>query len=246
MTIRSDRDALIIVDQQLDFQPGGALAVEEGDAIIEGINALAAMFTEVVMTQDHHPRGHISFASSYRDRAPFTVITLAEAERGEVLLSESAAFTQEELLAYLREARGEQQSLWPDHCVIGSEGERLDPRLDISRATQIVRKGYRPSADSYSAFRENDGATTGLAECLMAKGIERVIVVGLAGDYCVLYTASDAMEAGLDVIYLEDLTRFVGAPAGSREAAYAHLAEAGVTVAGAETLLSHPTRSRTA
>lgn len=243
MTIRPDRDALIIVDQQLDFQPGGALAVEEGDAIIEGINALAAMFMEVVMTQDHHPRGHVSFASSYRDRAPFSVITLAEAERGEAILSESAAFTQEELVAYLREARGEQQALWPDHCVIGSDGERLDPRLDITRATQIIRKGYRPSADSYSAFRENDGATTGLAECLMAKGIERVIVVGLAGDYCVLYTASDAVESGLDVVYLEDLTRFVGAPAGSREAAYAHLAESGVTVAVADSLLSHPTRS---
>jgi nicotinamidase/pyrazinamidase len=221
---------LIIVDQQLDFQPGGALAVPEGDVIVEGINRIAGLFTEVVLTQDHHPPGHVSFASSYAHRAPFTAVTLDELRGGGVELSESAAFSLDDLRAYLEEARGNQQMLWPDHCVIGGDGESLDPRLDVSRATHIARKGYRPHADSYSAFRENDGITTGLAECLMAKGIERVFVVGLAGDYCVLYTATDAADSGLEVIYLEDLTRFVGSPAGSRERAMEELAELGITI----------------
>jgi len=243
MTIRPDRDALIIVDQQLDFQPGGALAVAGGDTIVEAIDALAAHFTEVVITQDHHPRGHVSFASSYHDRAPYSAVTLAEVERGEVRLSGSAAFTPEDLAVYLHEAHGQQQALWPDHCVIGSDGERLDPRLDVARAIHIIRKGYRPSADSYSAFRENDGATTGLAECLMAKGIDRVFVVGLAGDYCVLATSTDAAEAGLEVVYLEDLTRFVGVPEGSKEAAYARLESCGVRIMTSESLLSHRTRN---
>ncbi|MEO5929230.1 MAG: nicotinamidase [Candidatus Kapaibacterium sp.] len=230
MTIRHDRDALIIVDQQLDFQPGGALAVPEGDVIVEAINRITGLFTEVVFTQDHHPRGHVSFASSYANRAPFTAVMLDELQSGGIELSKSAAFSLDDLRAYLEEARGNQQMLWPDHCVIGSEGENLDPRLDVSRATHIARKGYRPHADSYSAFRENDGITTGLAECLMAKGIERVFVVGLAGDYCVLYTATDAADSGLEVIYLEDLTRFVGSPAGSRERALEELAELGITI----------------
>lgn len=230
MAIRPERDALIIVDQQLDFQPGGALAVAEGDTIVEAINQLAAHFTEVILTQDHHPPGHVSFASSYRDRQPYTAITLAEAERGEVMLSEQAAFTMPELLAYLGESRGGMQMLWPDHCVIGSEGEGVDPRIDQSRATLILRKGYRPAADSYSAFRENDDRTTGLAELLMSRGIERVCVCGLAGDYCVFYTADDAAAAGLEVIYLEDLTRFVGVPEDGRENACARMKEAGVTI----------------
>jgi len=230
MNIQPDRDALIVVDQQLDFQPGGVLAVAGGDQIVEAIDRLAASFVEVVMTQDHHPPGHVSFARSYLRRDPFTVITLEEAERGDVELSASAAFTPEDLLAYLALANGRQQVLWPDHCVAGTPGEQFDPRLNLVRATLILRKGYRPAADSYSAFRENDGATTGLAECLMAKGIERVFVAGLAGDYCVLCTAVDAAESGLDVIYLEDRTRFVGSPPGSRESAFERLRNAGVTV----------------
>ena len=229
MTIRPDRDALIIVDQQLDFEPGGALAVPGGETIVEGIGELAARFTEVVMTQDHHPRGHVSFASSYLDRAPFTAITLDEVERGEVRLSESAAFTLDDLKRYLGEAGGA-QALWPDHCVIGTPGENLDPALDAARATLILRKGYRAGADSYSAFRENDTATTGLAEGLMAKGIERVFVAGLAGDYCVLYTALDAADAGFEVVYLSDLTRCVGVPAGSVDAAHERLRQAGVAI----------------
>ena len=244
MIVRPDRDALIILDQQLDFEPGGALAVAEGESIVGPINALAALFTEVVMTQDHHPPGHVSFASSYVGRSPFTAITLDDLLRGNVSLSESAAFTGEELTAYLEETRDGLQALWPDHCMIGTPGEDLDPHLDRSRATLVIRKGYRPSADSYSAFRENDGATTGLAECLMAKGIERVFVVGLAGDYCVLYTALDGVDAGFDVVYVEDLTRFVGAPEGSKESAYERLAETGVRVVTSGTIVQEQTEAK--
>jgi nicotinamidase/pyrazinamidase len=244
MIVRPDRDALIIIDQQLDFQPGGALAVAEGDRIVPAINELAALFVEVVVTQDHHPRGHVSFASSYIGRAPYTAIALDDARRGNVELSESAGFTNDELLVYLEDTRDAIQALWPDHCVIGTPGEDLDPRLDISRATYIIRKGYRPSADSYSAFRENDGVTTGLAECLMAKGIERVFIVGLAGDYCVLYTAIDGIDAGFDVVYVEDLTRFVGVPEGSRESAYERLAEVGVRVVTSGTIAQEQTEAK--
>lgn len=239
MTISSERDALIIVDQQLDFEPGGALPVPDGDTIVAGINKLAARFIEVVVTQDHHPRGHVSFASSYQNRAPYSVILLDEVERGEVMLAKRAAFTLDELKRYLKEARGAMQVLWPDHCVIGTEGESFDPKLDISRATLILRKGYRPDADSYSAFRENDGATTGLAEGLMAKGIERVFIAGLAGDYCVLYTALDAADAGFEVVYLSDLTRSVGVPSGSDASAHERLDEAGVVVIESREILAH-------
>jgi nicotinamidase/pyrazinamidase len=236
MTINPASDALIVVDQQHDFQPGGALAVSEGDVIVPAIDTLASRFSEVVMTQDHHPRGHVSFASSYRDRAPFTAITLEEAERGEVILSDSAAFTLDDLLAYLRHSRGHMQALWPDHCVIGTRGEELDPRLDTARATLLIRKGYRAAADSYSGFRENDGATTGLAELLKARGISRVFVTGLAGDYCVYSTARDAAAAGLDAVYIEDLTRFVGVPENAREDAYQAMSGAGVKIIRSEEL----------
>jgi nicotinamidase/pyrazinamidase len=120
--------------------------------------------------------------------------------------------------------------LWPDHCVVGTPGEGIDPRLDTARATLILRKGYRPSADSYSAFRENDDRTTGLAELLMSKGMERVFVCGLPGDYCLFYTADDAIQAGLEVIYLKDLTRFVGIPKDSRKNAFQQMTQAGVKI----------------
>ena len=236
MTINPVSDALIVVDQQHDFQPGGSLAVAEGDEIVPAIDALAASFSEVILTQDHHPRGHISFASSYRDQAPFTAITLEQVEKGEIQLSEKAAFTMEELRSYLTQARGQMQALWPDHCVIGTRGEDLDPRLNSARATLVIRKGYRPAADSYSGFRENDGATTGLAEMLQAKGIKRVFVTGLAGDYCVYYTARDAATAGLDAVYIEDLTRFVGLPENAREHAYQAMSGAGVKIIRSEEL----------
>jgi len=230
MTIQPDRDALIIVDQQLDFEPGGALAVADGNTIAAAIDRFATRFTEVVVTQDHHPRGHVSFASSYAGREPFTAITLDEVRRGEVALSESAAFTLEDLERYLGETRDNTQALWPDHCVIGAPGESVDAAVDTSRATMILRKGYRPGVDSYSAFRENDGLTTGLAEALMAKGIERVFIAGLTGDYCMLYTALDAADAGFEAVYLHDLTRFVGAPESADRAAHAQLEEAGVII----------------
>lgn len=230
IAVRTDRDALIIVDQQLDFEPGGALAVAGGDEIAAGIDRVASLFREVVLTQDHHPSGHVSFAGSYEGRAPFTAITLDDVRRGDVRLA-SDAFTLEELGAYLAATRDGVQALWPDHCVAGTLGETIDPLIDQARATLILRKGHRAAVDSYSAFRENDGATTGLAEWLKARGIARVFVAGLAGDYCVLATACDGAGAGFEVIYLEDLTRFVGIPEGSVAAAYDRLRAAGVVVA---------------
>lgn len=226
MRIRQERDALIVVDQQIDFQPGGPLAVAEGDTIVEEINRLSSQFAVVVVTQDHHPAGHVSFASSYLDRPSFSAVTLQDVGAGEVDLSEKAAFTREELVDYLRTIPDERQQLWPDHCVIGTSGEDLDSRLDISRAVMILRKGTRPNVDSYSAFRENDGTTTGLAEALMARGIERIYVAGLAGDYCVMFTAIDGVESGLEVIYLSGLTRFIGSP----QAAIEQVKEAGAIV----------------
>ena len=240
MTIQPARDALIIVDQQLDFQPGGALAVADGDTIVEAINRLAKHFTEVILTQDHHPPGHISFASSYRNRQPYSTVTLDEVERGEVELSEGAGFALDELREYLGEVRGNLQMLWPDHCVIGSVGEAIEPRIDQRRATLVLRKGFRPAADSYSAFRENDDRTTGLAELLMAKGIERVFICGLAGDYCVFYTADDGASAGLEAVVLEDLTRFVGVPENSKENAYQQMTRSGVKIIRSADLARSP------
>jgi nicotinamidase/pyrazinamidase len=163
----SAREALIVVDVQRDFCPGGALAVPEGDAIVPIVNRLARDFAHVVLTQDWHPNGHASFASAHPGRAPFETIDMPYGA----------------------------QTLWPDHCVQGSAGAAFHPTLDIPHAELIIRKGYHPAIDSYSAFRENDRKTpTGLAAYLCERGIERLTLCGLATDYCVLYSALDARE----------------------------------------------------
>jgi nicotinamidase/pyrazinamidase len=165
----SKREALIVVDVQRDFCPGGALAVPEGDAIVPIVNRLAQGFADVVLTQDWHPKGHASFASSHPGTAPFATIAMPYGA----------------------------QTLWPDHCVQGSAGAAFHPALDIAHAELIVRKGCDKAIDSYSAFFENDRKTpTGLAGYLRERGIERVMLCGLATDYCVLYSALDARAAG--------------------------------------------------
>jgi len=178
--------ALIIVDVQPDFMPGGALACHEGDAIVPGIDRLlrSGMFRHVVATQDWHPRGHISFASSHPGRAPFEQIDLY----------------------------GQPQTLWPDHCVQGKSSAELHPAIDWSALDAVIRKGSDPGVDSYSGFRENHGPagarpSTGLAGWLRERGVDEVFVCGLARDVCVLWTAQDAVELGFRAHLLWDLSR---------------------------------------
>lgn len=160
---------LIVVDPQRDFCPGGALAVPEGDAIMPVVNRLARQFRHVILTQDWHPPGHASFASAHPGRQPFDTVELDYGP----------------------------QTLWPDHCVQGSEGAAFHPALDTSRVELVIRKGFRAAIDSYSAFRENDRTTpTGLAGYLRERGLERVTLCGLATDVCVFFSAIDARAAG--------------------------------------------------
>ncbi|HVO18355.1 MAG TPA: bifunctional nicotinamidase/pyrazinamidase [Anaeromyxobacter sp.] len=186
MRIDRARDALLLVDLQHDFLPGGALAVARGDEILEPIARAAPAFATVVATQDWHPQGHVSFASSHPPRRPFEVLELPHGR----------------------------QELWPDHCVQGSPGAALHPRLPDRWVTLVLRKGTRPEVDSYSAFRENVGPdgqrpTTGLGAWLAARSIRRVFVAGLARDFCVRATALDAAAEGFEVVVLDDLTRAV-------------------------------------
>ena len=161
--------ALIVIDIQNDFCPGGALAVANGDAIIPRVNALMDEFSAVVLTQDWHPKGHSSFASSHSGKVPFESVTMAYGE----------------------------QTLWPDHCVQGSDGAAFHPELRTDPADLVIRKGFRPAIDSYSAFFENDRTTpTGLDGYLRSRGISSVTFVGLATDYCVAYSALDAARLG--------------------------------------------------
>jgi nicotinamidase/pyrazinamidase len=193
-------DALIVIDAQNDFCPGGALAVPDGDAIMEVVNRVGALFRHVVLTQDWHPAGHVSFASSHPGRRPFETI---EASYGA-------------------------QVLWPDHCLPGSKGADFHPRLQTTRAELIVRKGSDPSVDSYSAFYENDHRTpTGLGGYLRARGLGRLFLAGLATDFCVLYSALDARREGFEVAVVEDAVRGIDLD-GSLSRALERMREAGV------------------
>ncbi|HJU24062.1 MAG TPA: bifunctional nicotinamidase/pyrazinamidase [Casimicrobiaceae bacterium] len=196
----TDRDILLVVDIQHDFLPGGALAVPEGDAIIPIVNRLARRFTHVALTQDWHPPGHLSFASSHPGNAPFQTIMLPYGE----------------------------QVLWPDHCVQGTFGAQFSPALDIPHAQLVVRKGHRRDVDSCSAFVEGDRATpTGLAGYLRERGFTRVFVAGLATDFCVAWSALDARNAGFDAVVIEDACRAIDT-AGSLAAAWTRMRDAGV------------------
>ena len=193
-------DALIVVDMQYDFMPGGALPVAEGDAIVPLVNRLASKFAAVVLTQDWHPKGHASFASSHPRAQPFETIRLAYGE----------------------------QVLWPDHCVQKSRGAELHRGLDIGHALLVLRKGANPAVDSYSAFVEADGVSkTGLAGFLRERGVDRVFLCGLATDYCVGFSALDARAAGFEALVVEDACRGIDLN-GSLAAAWAKMNEAGV------------------
>ncbi len=171
------RDVLLVVDAQNDFCPGGKLAVPRGDEVIPKINRLAARFEHVVLTQDWHPAGHLSFASSHPGRKPYEAVDLAYGA----------------------------QILWPDHCVQGTPGAQLHEDLRIAHAALVLRKGHHYDIDSYSAFYENDRETrTGLAGYLRERGFTRVFVVGLAFDFCVRFSAVDAKHEGFDVAVFED------------------------------------------
>jgi nicotinamidase/pyrazinamidase len=177
-----DREVLIVTDPQLDFCPGGALAVPRGDEIVPGVNRLARRFGHVIVTQDWHPAGHLSFASAHPGRTPFETIEMAYGP----------------------------QTLWPDHCVQNTPGAAFHPALDLPRAELVIRKGYRAAIDSYSAFRENDRTTpTGLAGYLRERGFERVTLCGLASDFCVFYSAIDAREAGFATSVALDASRAI-------------------------------------
>lgn len=193
-------DVLLVIDMQNDFMPGGALAVAGGDAIVPLVNRLAARFANVALTQDWHPAGHSSFASSHPGARPFETTTMPYGA----------------------------QILWPDHCVQGEPGARLHDGLNIPHAILILRKGVNRHVDSYSAFTEADRVTsTGLAALLKARGIERVFLCGLATDFCVAWSALDARASGFEAFVIEDACRAIDAN-GSLDAAWRAMDAAGV------------------
>ena len=193
-------DALIIVDVQNDFCPGGALAVPKGDEVVPVANRLAGKFVNVVLTQDWHPAGHRSFASAHPGKKPFDIVRLPYGD----------------------------QVLWPDHCVQGSEGAALRKDLDVPHAQLVIRKGWRREVDSYSGFIEGDRRTrTGLEGYLRERGIEKVFVCGLATDFCVAWTALDARKLGFEASVIEDGCRAIDTQ-GSLAAAWADMDKAGV------------------
>ena len=196
-------DALIVIDVQNDFCPGGALAVTDGDAIVPGINAAMAGFSAVILTQDWHPAGHSSFASSHPGKCPMEVTEMPYGT----------------------------QVLWPDHCILGSTGAAFHPDLYTDPADLIVRKGHNPAIDSYSAFFENDKVTpTGLHGYLQTRGITTLTMAGLATDFCVNFSAQDAANLGYTVTVNESLCRAIDFD-GSLDAAMAQMLDLGVRFA---------------
>ncbi|WP_187428396.1 Nicotinamidase [Roseobacter fucihabitans] len=194
--------ALIVIDVQKDFCPGGTLAVPEGDTIVAPINALMAEAGVVVLTQDWHPAGHSSFASSHAGKSPYDMIEMPYGP----------------------------QVLWPDHCVKGRKGARFHAGLQVDHADLVIRKGSNPQIDSYSAFFENDHVTpTGLTGYLRTRGVEEVVLVGLALDFCVNFSAIDAATLGFKVTVRQDLCRAIDLN-GSLDAAIVGMKAAGVSL----------------
>lgn len=191
---------LLVIDVQNCFLPGGSLAVKDGDQVVPVINTIAKSFANVVMTQDWHTAGHVSFASAHSGKKPFETVGLPYGT----------------------------QMLWPDHCVQGTDGAGLSKDLTIPHAELVLRKGFHNDVDSYSAFTEADGkTTTGLAAYLQARGLKRVFVAGLATDFCVAWTALDARKAGFETYVVEDACRGIDAQ-GSLAKAWDDMAKAGV------------------
>lgn len=202
--------ALLIVDVQNDFCPGGALEVPNGDQVVPVINRLSKHFDHVIQTQDWHPKGHSSFASSHPDKDPFSVIDMPYGE----------------------------QVLWPDHCVQGSEGAEFHSDLVTTRTQLIIRKGFRKEIDSYSAFYENDNqTTTGLAGYLRERGIDTLYVCGLATDFCVKWSVLDGLKEGFDVTVIEDAVKGIDME-GSVAAAWEEMEEAGAERVTSDDLLN--------
>jgi nicotinamidase/pyrazinamidase len=196
-------EALIVVDVQNDFCPGGALAVEQGDHVVPFINRIRARYPLVVFTQDWHPRQHKSFASNNPGTKVGQVISMG----------------------------GHPQVMWPDHCVQGTPGAEFHPQLERHPADPVFRKGELKEVDSYSGFLDNDRKhETGLREFLQQRGVTQVAVVGLATDYCVKFTALDALKFGLQVAVLKDGCRAVNLRPGDEANAYAELQAAGARV----------------
>jgi nicotinamidase/pyrazinamidase len=206
---RPDQDVLIVVDVQNDFCPGGQLAVAGGDLIIEPIHRIAPHFAHIVLTQDWHPANHASFAASHPGKQPYESIDLAYGP----------------------------QTLWPAHCVQGTPGAEFHPALHLPQAEIILRKGFRPQIDSYSAFFENDRTTpTGLAGYLRERGLTRAFFAGLAYDFCIGFSALDARRLGFEAIILRDACRAIDLQ-GSVAKIEAEFANAGVTIALCEALI---------
>jgi nicotinamidase/pyrazinamidase len=204
-----ERDVLLVVDPQIDFCPGGALAVPQGDTVVRLINDLARRFRHVVLTQDWHPRDHQSFASMHPGLQPFQTVTLSYGP----------------------------QVLWPDHCVQDTKGAEFHPDLHVPHAALVLRKGFRPAIDSYSAFYENDRTTpTGLGGYLRERGFDRVFVAGLALDFCVRYSVEDARKLGFEVTVIEDACRAIDT-GGSMDETRRNFASAGVVRALASTIV---------
>lgn len=205
-----DSDVLLVVDVQNDFCPGGNLVVPSGDAVVPVINGLARRFKHVVLTQDWHPAGHQSFASSHPGRKAFETIEVAYGP----------------------------QVLWPDHCIQRTRGAEFRSDLDVGHAALVIRKGLRPQIDSYSAFYENDRTTpTGLAGYLRERGLRRIFVTGLALDFCVRYSAEDAKREGFDVVVIEDACRGIDVD-GSVAATLATFAALGITTSASGNIAS--------
>jgi nicotinamidase/pyrazinamidase len=205
----TDTDLLVVVDVQNDFCPDGALAVPRGDEVVPVINRLAHAFPHVVLTQDWHAPGHLSFASSHPGKRPFDTAELSYGT----------------------------QVLWPDHCVQGTRGAEFHRALNVTRAALVIRKGFRPTIDSYSTFFENDRRTpTGLGGYARERGITRIVLAGLATDFCVRYSAEDARKLGFAVTVVEDACRGIGM-GGSLEAARESFRAADVSVTTAAAIL---------
>jgi nicotinamidase/pyrazinamidase len=200
----TDQDVLVIVDVQNDFCANGALAVPGGDAIVPVVNRLAIRFPHVVLTQDWHPRGHLSFASTHSGKMPFDTIELPYGP----------------------------QILWPEHCVQSTAGAAFHPLLDVPHAELIIRKGFRQGIDSYSAFFENDHKTpTGLGGYLRERGFRRIFLCGLATDFCVRYSAEDASALGFEATVIGDACRAIDS-GGSMDAAFYSFQRHGIRQVG--------------